>query len=577
MSSGTIRAPGLARQMLMGIAEKFINSGSGIKPSETSAQTSERIKRLGLSPRQQELNYLWSVYRCAKYAARAYNWDGSQSTSPIEHEAIATQVTIPPGFVDAGAQMMPVKFRKPTAPYALGRVIVDRFTGLLFSEKRHPTIKVEGDPKTEDYVNALVDSGRLWARMIKARTFGGAVGTAVIGFQFVAGKVMFETFDPRWCEPAWLDRSTFKLKSIEIRYMYPQEERDVTGVWKEIPYWYRRTIDIEADTLYAPAPVGDGEEPDWQAQKQVKHGLGFCPVVWIQNQPLDDDIDGDPDCLGAFEMIDAIDTLLSSANGAIIANTDPTVVISTDAKNMVDVKKGNNNAIKVEKGGGANYMEISATGPKAAEDLADKFRAFVLEVTQCVLDASAQDASARTATEIERKYAAMIAKADVLREQYGQNGIILLCDMLVAAVRKAQTTVTTDPETGKIVRQVINLPKKKVVNEETGEAKMIDHELGEGGMMSIQWPHYFEPLLADIDLAVRAAVAAVAGKLIDIEHAARFVAEYFRVEDIHMMLDKIKSEVAEREEAMASRMFGGSRDDNTTEDNYSEEGAGDEE
>jgi len=551
MSSGTSYEPGLVRRLLGGLAQRTLKS---VGAAETAQQTNDRVARLGLSPRQQRLNYLWAWHRCETYSGRRVDWNGGTACDPIETEAIASQGTIPPGFYDAGSTM-PIKFRRPSAPYPLVRVIVDRFTGLLFSEKRHPTLKVESDPDTEAYLGALVDSGRLWALMLLARQYGGAMGSACVGFQFVEGRIVIEVHDPRWVQPTFADRMTHKLKSIEKRYMYPVEQRDAAGVWREEAYWYRRIIDEEKDVLFNPVPVGDGDEPDWAAvgSTVVEHGLGFCPVVWAQNLPVQDDVDGDPDCHGVYEMIAAIDALIAQANKGIVANCDPTLSLITDAE-MSDVKKGSDNAIKLPTGSSSSYIEISGSGPKAALDLAGQLRGFTLESAQCVLERP--DMSRSTATEIERAFSSMLAKADVLREQYGQKLVLVLAEMMLAAVQKLKETKTTDPLTGETVRAGVILPKRKVIDPETGETSYVEPKLGKGGSVSIQWPHYFEPLLSDVELATRAAIAARTGGVLDLDHAVQFVAEYYDVEDVQALIARLKSEAQGQQQAMMQQAMG---------------------
>ena len=75
----------------------------------------DKLARLGLSPRQQELNRLWAWYQCAAYDARRVDWDGKEHLDPIEHEVVARGGYIPPGFYSAAT--LPIKFRRPTAPY----------------------------------------------------------------------------------------------------------------------------------------------------------------------------------------------------------------------------------------------------------------------------------------------------------------------------------------------------------------------------------------------------------------------------------------------------------------------------
>src|SRR5690242_9439502 len=124
MSSGTRVDMGAARSMLGAIAPQVVNEPDG--PSNF------------MSVRQQELDLLWRFYRCANYDDRQLNWDGSQHVPRVEQNSyVATAGYSPPGFYDAG-QTSPLATRRPNAPYYLDKVIVDRFTGLMFSERRHP-------------------------------------------------------------------------------------------------------------------------------------------------------------------------------------------------------------------------------------------------------------------------------------------------------------------------------------------------------------------------------------------------------------------------------------------------------
>lgn len=501
-----------------------------------------RVERLGMSPRQQELNRLWAAYRGVQYEARKVDWDGTERMKSLDMEAIATAGFVPPGFYDANASQFPLKFRRPSTPYHLRRVVVDRFTGLLFSNRRHPALRVEGDSASEDYVRTLAEVSRLWPGFIQARTYGGSMGTSVVGFQFVDGKPIVEVDDPRWCYPTFEDRHELKLASLEKRYIFPMDERDPeTGLWVQRPYWYRRIIDAERDVLFKPVPVGEGEEPEWEVEREVVHGFGFCPRVWIQNSPVQDDIDGDPDCTGIDDLCDSIDALLSQANAGIIANCDPTLRIVTDA-DLDSIRKGSKNAIKLPAGSSADYMEMTGTGPKAALELADRLRELALEVAQCVLDNPT--AAMKTATEVERSYASMLARADVFREQYGEHGVKPLMEMMVKAVRSL-----TKPRMvgGSIVRQTVELPPR-ISAQEDGTVERTARELGEGGVLNLVWGPYFAPTLDDATKAVQASVAAKGGGLIDSDAAVGFAAPYFNIEDSAGMARRVRAEAAAQQQ-----------------------------
>ena len=548
MSSGTQVAGGRVRRAINGFIQKLVGSGK-LGTNESQSQIKQRIARLGMTQRQQDLNWLWAWYRTQHYETRRCDWDGRQNLDPIEHEAVATAGFLPPGFYDAGASL-PIKFRRPKAPYALPKVIVDRFTGLLFSERHHPQIRCEGDPLTEDFIASVVEEARLWAAMIQARAHGGGMGTACIGFQFVDGKPVVEVHDPRWCEPVFKDRLSQKLRSVEIRYIYTEQVKDqATGLSEPVDFWHRRIIDEFKDTLYAKVPVGDGSEPEWETveRREVTHNFGFCPVYWVQNLPVQDDIDGDPDCQGVYEIIESMDSLLSQAMKGTLANCDPTVVITTK-ETLGEIRKGSDNALKIPDGD-AKYMEMSGSGIERAMEQVDVLRRFALEVAQCVLEHP--DQAKKTATEIERSFASMLAKSDVMREQYGEKGIKpMVLDMVAAAKKLAEGAPNAE---GVIEKQVLKLPPK-VVKTPTGTMQT-EHKLGPGGVLKLQWPHYFDPVLTDVVAATTAASTAKMAGVIDDEHASKFVAEYFGVEDVPAMMKKIKAEAAEKENQMTQSMM----------------------
>lgn len=522
-------------------------------------QLMRQIDTLGMTPRQQELNFFWSWYATCRYDARKVDWDGSERVDRVDAESIATAGVLPGGFYDAG-QDFPLKFRRPSAPYNLARVITNRFTGLLFSESQRPRLKCVGDAATEDYVGALAKAASLWAAMSQVRTFGGATGSFCVGFKFKNGKPIVEVHDPRWVTPVFKDAETHEVESIDKRWMWPEFVLGESGEYEEVWYWSRRIVNAELDACWYKVPVDPtGREPDWvrhRPDQEVKHGFGFCPIVWGQNIPVVDAEDGEPDCLGVYDMIEEMDGLIASSGGALRKNLDPTVIIATD-KQLRELRKGSDNAIKVEKGGEAKYLEGTFEGPKQALVHANVLRGYVLEVCQCVLE-NPNDAAAggdKTATEARMDYASMLSRADTYREQYGQKCVLPLLTMMLAAVRKLNTSVPGAAPNGGPLRRVIVLPPREMTDDagkKTYQPRVLPEDVG--GALELSWPPYFPPSLADATSAAQAVKTALKdAEAIDLETAVRMLASYFRIDDVPGTMQKIKAESAEREKEAAAR------------------------
>ena len=549
-------SPGFLSRFTKALAGKL---GSQERPKEAG----ERIARLGMSRRQQQLNYLWACYQGEQYANRKLDWNGRECLDKLSHEVVATQGYIPPGFYDASRQTadaFPLKFRRPTAPYGLPTLIVNRFTGLLFSEKSHPEIRVDGDANTQDWLRAVAESSRLWAVMMQARAYGGAMGSVAIGFQFVQGRPLVEALNPTWLLPTFKPGS-LELTQLENRYRYVLEQQSSeTGQWEEVEYWYRRVITEDEDTLYQPTPVGRGEEPEWQVATQVKHGLGFCPVVWVQNQPVggEGNWDGAPDMPGpALDNVEAIDSLTAQALRAILANMDPQLVLTTTAE-LTELRLGLDNALRVPDGD-AKFLEINAGAITAGMKLAEDLRARTLEMSECVLDNP--DRNAPTATEVRKAYAAMHAKAERMREQYGVQGVTRLLEMMWRAAKKLgrpRPAPVEDPIEGQLatpglVRSAVLLPPRYEQGPE-GEPFAVTREPGDGGTISLVWPGWEEPTLQDTNSAVTAAAGARGGNLIDDETAITFLAPYFKVQDKAGLVKRVREDAAKREAEMLAMM-----------------------
>jgi hypothetical protein len=518
----------------------------------------EKIRRLGLSPRQLELNRAYAYYCCAQHDDCATAWDGSRNPDLVTRSSIVSSAALPPGYQDTFGELeaLPMRFRRPSVPCHLCHLIVSRFTGLLYGEQQNPTWKVPGDPDTEAWVHAVTESYGLWACMMLARNMGGAMGTAIIGFKIIDGKVIFESLDRRWCIPTFDPKNPNELTKLEIRYMYPEEVRDPeTGQWKEESYWYMRIITTTSDCVWKPQPVGDGaKEPQWDDPATVlelrEHNLAFLPYQWIRNIEVPDDLDGYADCLGSYDYFDRIGELDSAIHGGAFRNADPTPVVSSDG-NIDKVGMGSKSAVKLEKGGTVTFAETSGAAVEAAAKESDRLEDKALQVCECVLaDQRTTDGSPMTATEVTKRTAAMFAKAGMLRTQYGQRGVVLLMEKLLRAARKlaegrpageGDIDQAGNPiQAGTTIRQAIFVPPKV-----EGD-KLVQHTLGNvnGAQLKLMWPPFSKPTPEETGQKVTATVQARAGRLITLDTGVRHLSPDFAIENPQKEVEALKKEPA---------------------------------
>jgi hypothetical protein len=506
-----------------------------------------RNKRLGMSPRQQRMDELWSWFRGAQYDRCYYDWDGRKI---VKESSLRAQIysgeQVPPGFTTFGLENYPLDWRKPRLSYNLPKVVVNRFTGMLFGQSRHPKLHWVGDRKTESFMKALLEEvGRFWATWAEARNHGGAQGTACISFQFLEGRLRFTVHNPTWVDPKFRDGASLDLESLEVRYQYPVETwNEERSAFEEVPYWYRRVIDGQKDIVFEPVPVGAGDEPYWTPKTEVEHGFGFCPAVWVQNLPLEDDIDGVPDCEGIYDDVPAMDRLLSQAFKGVETNCDPTLIVGDKGERPDTIKKGSDNAIIGSESLKAEYLELSGEGAKVAMDLFEKKRQLNLEVVQCVLDHP--DAVQRTATEVDRVYSSMLDKVGQLREQYGEHGIKPLAEKVYRAV---QSLLERD--------LAVVMPPQE---EQDEQEPVGEHELGDGrGWVTVEWPKPFEPSPEDEDRVITTSSKALVARIFDLEEALKYVSRVITIEDRAALLGRLNAAMEREQSAMESQILEGVR------------------
>jgi hypothetical protein len=156
--------------------------------------------------------------------------------------------------------------------------------------------------------------------------------------------------------------------------------------------------------------------------------------------------------------------------------------------------------------------------------------------------------AAQSAKAIEYIYAPMLEKADDLRAQWGDLGVLPLLEIIEKIARHYQADVSLGQD--QIGRYEFKLPPKK--DAETG--KLTPRHLGPGGYIGINWGSYFAPTESDKETAIRNIVAAKTGGIIDTETAVRKASVILEIADPNQVLKRLKED---EEKQMGMAMGGG--------------------
>lgn len=495
--------------------------GADLVPSDRLSP-SLRIVNLSYlcgSPRFQMLDTLEAYYRCKQYEARRYDWDGRM-------RGYGQAADIAPGWY------VPLKLRRPSARYDLARLIVRRFTAMVFGADRFPQLVIDGDDDAQDYVRALAKAAKLPSRMQEVRNKGGAQGAVGASFGFVDGKPRISVHSAKHVTILrWADRYEHRPAEVLESYAYPRTVWDAkSGRHKQVTMYYARYWNEEQEVVWDPIPETVAREQGWQdkvTSTAIRHGFGFCPFYWAQNLPESDDVDGDSDFEGMCDSLDQLNNLLSATTKGTIANVDPTLVIKDDRRNNSGVvRKGEGNAIWSK--GGAEYLELRGDSLKAALALMHELKQETLDTVGVVLgDPDKISSGVQSAAAMRMIYLPMLTQSDILRDQYGTMVVQIMTGMLQAAKmiweQDPGPIITTEDGYRMQEKPTVDLPPRVVqeVGERPSPGEMGEPEEGttrteprtpgESEEIMLNWPPYFPNTWTDTKMAVDAVQAARGG------------------------------------------------------------------
>ena len=362
---------------------------------------------------------------------------------------------------------LPWQVRRPSIEKKLCGTIVSHKSGLVFGATRIPTLRSIGDDGLADgqaWVDTLLRVTAWWSRCYEARNLGGGIGSVALGPQIVElppGRDPLLDTDPqsapkgkptpilqvqntKFCRPKWKgDRALQVLEALEIRYRFTRQVLEnvprvgsfgVDQVVRPKEFWFWRWIDEQIDVTLE-APVDRALKDGWTVTGYTGHGLGFCPWVWIQNEPNSESDDGKADCEGQWPNFDVYDALRTDAFRAIHKNCAPTIIAKCPPGMFTKLETGIDVVMVIgnDPGTDAKYLEYTGMSAEAADKAASQLRDSILEDSRCVLEVNPKNVP-RSATEVTAQTQAMFEHAEIHRTQYGP-GILRAFQMMLRIVK----------------------------------------------------------------------------------------------------------------------------------------------
>lgn len=484
-----------------------------------------RARAIVTSERFQILDRRQQYFDCTQHDHKRYDFDGR-----AVKVGVAGGLQQPLLSAEGQSWYVPLRERRPSSPYRLGKIIVEAYTNLIFGEERWPAVVVTGDEDGRDFCEALVDAADLRVKMVQARNWGGAVGSVGMSWRYADGRPRVDVHNAKnLYVHEWKDRSQLIPAHVSEIYRYPKDEYDpqlrtIRRNW----YWYRHDWTMEAEIGFVPIQYRNDQDPTWVIDEEstIEHALGECPFVWIQNLPSDE-IDGVCDYHALYDSLDAIDMLSSVLMRGTTLNLDPTLMLKMDPDivNHVGVKKGTDNALVVGPDGDASYLELSGSSVEAGVKLFELKRRSTLEAAQCVIaDPDQIAAQGISSVAIKAIYAPMLSGGSVRRSQYGAGIVRILDGLRRTAIKKGGETIVVVGDDGseEEATPYVDLPPRieevdeldPVTQLPTGAKvqTLVERTPGSGGSIEFKWPAWFKPTPTDQQATVTTLQMATGGK-----------------------------------------------------------------
>lgn len=510
----------------------------------------------GASARYRRLDRLDAFYKCLEYAHLEWDWNGYKADAV---EAISPDAIVPQGFTQPGASLKAHQ-KRPSAPQRLTPLVVDRFTDLLFGEGHKPRVSVEDDPVADDFLQAVLKRSKFWTVMTEARNMGGSMGSALLTVQLrpdqvrKRGRFVIRSHSPKTVHDViWEDRDALVPAGVLIQYVYFEEVEVLdksgrpTGRVNQQPYLYRRIIDEAMDVFFEPAAIDGPELPELKVdlRQSYEHGLGRFPGVWVQNLPNGEEIDGVPDCAGAYQIFQTIDLQISQQNKALLVNQDPTIVFKRDPKMEklnVPIRKGSENAIEVGPGGDAHYMEMGASAQGASREFVKELRSAALKKCK-IVDADPQTMAGAGTSGVAMRllFRPEFSNAGKLREQYGP-AIEVIAEIVLDYARRFSDRLKYEG------RQTprFDLPVRTIPGEGGEGVVRVERVPGKGSLISVHWGEFSPPTPSDIQSTVATVASATMANLLDVETGVQLVARAFSLEDVEGLKRRVLAQIEEK-------------------------------
>lgn len=444
--------------------------------------------------RKKELDLFDAYYEGRQYASLV-PWDQSQY---------------------ADESYVPIRERQPRIQYRFGLLLAQRLAAKLVGSRTFPLFKIEDDPDTEAYLQAIKTTSRIPAYIVEPVRRMLVAGSSFVRFYATEGQFKIQCYLAKWCYPEFDPAGN--LQSIRIQYVFEDEaDRDEKGRPKK--KWYKLELSKTKDVKYKPVEYHSDKEPEFEVEASVEHGLGFVQGEWLKTCEKTNSIDGDSLIEPVLGFIDELNYSISQSSMAVQYNQDPQLALKNMDEDDIDkLIRSSAKAWNLGKEGEANFLEAGMNGVTTAMELRDKMRLSVQDITRIImLDPEKIVGNAQSAKAMEVLHGPMVELIEELRPMLEKSLTSLVLKMSLVNLMLSESGAPSP----------VMIP---------------DGYTPQSFNVTVQWPEIFPPTMEDLRTKVSIATQVASANIISRETMMKWIAKDFGVENIEEELAKVAAQ-----------------------------------
>jgi hypothetical protein len=417
---------------------------------------------------------------------------------------------------DQNGSYIPIHKRQPKVIFNLPKVFSQRLTSKLVGDDVFPTMRVEDDPDTSEYLRMILKASRLKSRILEPVRRYLNNGSVFLRFYFVEGKIVLEHYLAKYCYPTLSESGD--LRAMRIRYTYEdKQEKDEKG--NPLMRWYQMDLGPMVDILYDNPIFEADKDPVFQEVSRAEHEMGFVQGEWLRTCEVRESVDGYSINEDILDFSDCLNYSLSQSDTAVQYNQDPQLFFKNmDEEEMGNLIRSSTKAWNLGREGDAGFLESGLGGVQTAAELRDKTRNNIMDIARVLmLDPEKIVGSAQSAKAMEVLHGPMVDLVKELRPNLQAGLESILLKMAIGNLFLVQ----------KGLPAAVNVPPGYRPKSLT---------------ITTSWPPVFPMTIEDLQKKVSLVQSAVSAFLISEETGSRYVAKDFGVEDIEEERAKIAAQ-----------------------------------